>query len=308
MPKKRTQLSSDYVTPIYMNRLQGRMLYVPSNNHKGREFLIVHDRLNSLEDWWELVRVLNRFGAVTKTDLPGFGGMQSFYHIKEKPSINRLADYLAAFVKLRYRRKQLTIVGVGFGFVIVTRMLQSYPDVARKVNLVISINGYAHKDDFVYGKSRKVVHLIGGWLGSQRIVAAPLKIVWLRRTLIRGYYNSMPRYRSLVSGMKDSAKYSYINAKVENLQNTNLRTQLSLLSETMRLDNCKKSVEIPLWHVALKTDPYLNQSVIEQHLRIIYKNYHHTSVNLSPTKIAILDLKSAAQLLPTKLKRLLSRH
>src|SRR5665213_5982 len=125
MPKKRTQLSSDYVTPIYMNRLQGRMLYVPSNNHKGREFLIVHDRLNSLEDWWELVRVLNRFGAVTKTDLPGFGGMQSFYHIKEKPSINRLADYLAAFVKLRYRRKQLTIVGVGFGFVIVTRMLQS---------------------------------------------------------------------------------------------------------------------------------------------------------------------------------------
>src|ERR1035438_5886380 len=102
MSTKSEQLPVDYIAPLYMNGLQGRMLYMPANQHNSKDILLVYDRLGSLEEWWELVRVLNRFGAVTKTDLPGFGGMESFYKIHERPTVDRLADYLAAFIKLRY--------------------------------------------------------------------------------------------------------------------------------------------------------------------------------------------------------------
>ena len=75
-----------------------------------------------LERWWGLVQNFNEYGAVTMPDLPGFGGMDSFYTIGRRPTIDAFADYLAAFIKLRYKRKRITIVGISFGFLVATRM------------------------------------------------------------------------------------------------------------------------------------------------------------------------------------------
>src|ERR1700734_583988 len=96
----------DYIVPLNMNGLQGRMLRLPAPLNKKREILFVYDRHSSLERWWPLARELNRYGGVTMPDLPGFGGMHSLYRIGEKPSLDALADYLAAFMKLRYKRRR----------------------------------------------------------------------------------------------------------------------------------------------------------------------------------------------------------
>lgn len=56
-----------------------------------------------------LVQNFNDFGAVTMPDLPGFGGMESFHKIGKQATLDNYADYMAAFIKLRYRRKRLVL-------------------------------------------------------------------------------------------------------------------------------------------------------------------------------------------------------
>lgn len=129
---KRQKNIVDYIQPLNMNGLQGRVLQMPAPKNKNREILFIYGHHSSLERWWGLVQNFNRYGAVTMPDLPGFGGMDSFYKIGEKPTIDNLADYLASFIKMRYKRRRFTIIGMSLGFVIATRMLQRYPDLAKK--------------------------------------------------------------------------------------------------------------------------------------------------------------------------------
>jgi pimeloyl-ACP methyl ester carboxylesterase len=126
------------------------MLSAPSTARKKREILVVYGHHASLERWWSLVENLTPFGNVTMPDMPGFGGMESFYKIKTKPTLDAYADYLAAFIKLRYKNKRLTIFAISYGFLVVTRMLQCYPELAKKIDLLISVVGFMHKDDLTF--------------------------------------------------------------------------------------------------------------------------------------------------------------
>src|SRR5438128_12108327 len=119
MPKTKPKNPQDYIEPLFMNGLQGRMLRLPAPKGKSRDILFVYGHHSSLERWWGVVQDLNQYGSVTMPDLPGFGGMQSLYKIGEEPTIDNLADYLAAFIKLRYKNKKITIAGLSFGFVVV---------------------------------------------------------------------------------------------------------------------------------------------------------------------------------------------
>jgi pimeloyl-ACP methyl ester carboxylesterase len=104
----------------------------------------VYGHHSSLERWWGVAKFLNRYAAVTMPDLPGFGGMDSFYKIGKTGSINNLADYLASFIKLRYKRKKVIVVGMSLGFVIATRMLQRCPELIKRVDMLVSFAGFAH--------------------------------------------------------------------------------------------------------------------------------------------------------------------
>src|SRR5690349_17907325 len=105
------QVPAEYIVPLNMNGLKGRLLRLPPKKNKKREILLVYGHHSSLERMYSIAQVLNAYGAVTLPDLPGFGGMDSFYKIKEKPDIDTMADYLASVVKLRYKGRRITILG-----------------------------------------------------------------------------------------------------------------------------------------------------------------------------------------------------
>src|SRR5262249_48894244 len=146
---KKTPDPQEYIKPLNMNGLPGRMLHMPAPKGYNREILMVYGHHSSIERWFGLAQVFNKYGTVTMPDLPGFGGMRSFYKIGQKPTLDNMADYLASFIKLRYKRRRITIVGMSYGFVVATRMLQRFPDLAKRVDLIVSLVGFAHKDDFV---------------------------------------------------------------------------------------------------------------------------------------------------------------
>src|SRR5664279_858482 len=157
---KTEQNAADYIQPLNMNGLNGRMLYLPPPKNQKRELLVLYGHHALLERWWGLVQNLHELGAVTMPDLPGFGGMDSFRKIGKKPTLDDYADYMAAFVQMRYKRRKVTLVGISFGFLVLTRMLQRYPELAKRVDLVVSLVGFMHRDDFLFEPRKRKIYAV----------------------------------------------------------------------------------------------------------------------------------------------------
>ncbi len=299
MAKNNQRQLENSTKPLIINGLRGRMLYLPSPSAKKRDIFLVYGLQSSLEHWGQFALELNSYGSVTMPDLPGFGGMSSFYKIGRKPTLDAFADYLAALVKLRYKRRRLTIVGIGFGFVIATRMLQRYPDLARKVDLVVSLNGLARYDDMTVVSNRRLLYGFGA-----RLLASPLLSSLMRNTsfqpaMLRRFYT----HRSL----KDSGLTPGVAAeKIALWRNNDTRTYFMALSSLMKLDNCKQQVALPLCSVTYRSNKVLDSHLIDQHLRVIYEEVLEARSRVKGHGIGTLDYDFDGQLLPMKVRRLLS--
>jgi pimeloyl-ACP methyl ester carboxylesterase len=312
MPKSISKSSADYIVPLNINGLEGRMLRLPARPTKKvvkREILYIYGHHSSLERWWGLVQVLSRYGNITMPDLPGFGGMDSFYKIGKKPSLDNMADYLASFIKLRYKRKKLVIVGCSFGFVVVTRMLQRNPELSKKVTLVISIVGFAHKDDFTFSKPRYYTYLYGSRFLAHWLPAVLFRRIALQSWILRNFYGRTHNAKNKFALTKNLTELEQIKEVEVGLWHDNdVRTWAFTTAEFLKLDNCKVKVDVQLWHVMAKTDHYFDHRIVEQHLQIIFSDYNSDEYDLGAhTPSVIADEKIAAALLPPKLKRYLSR-
>lgn len=306
MPKK-SQNPADYIVPLNMNGLQGRMLRLPAPRGKNREILLIYGHHSSLERWWGIAQVLNKYGAVTMPDLPGFGGMDSMYKIGKKPTIDNMADYLAAFVRLRYNRKKVTIVGMSFGFVVATRMLQRFPELVKKVDLLVSLVGFAHKDDFNFNLLHYWTFRILSKVFSYRPTAAFFRAACLQSWVLFVVYK-YTNHPKFVDILPEDAN-RMVDVEIWLWRNNDVRTYMYTTTQFLNFSNCDRKVDLPVWHVGVKNDHFFDNNVIEQHMRIIFDDFYGMSINMgkhAPTVIA--DAKDAAPFIPPKLRRRLAKR
>lgn len=309
MAKKKERNVADFIVPLEMNGLQGRMLRLPPPKNKTKEILFVYGHHSSLERWWGVVQDLNQYGAVTMPDLPGFGGMESFYKIGDKPDIDTLADYLAAFIKLRYKRRRVTIAGLSFGFVIVTRMLQRYPDLVKKVDLLVSVVGFAHQDDFAFSKTRMLAYRFGSRFISYRLPAIFFRNVLLHPFVLRKTYAKTRNARDKFKSIQRDHFNNVMDFEIHLWHSNDVRTHMFTTAEFLKLDNCQRRIDLPVHHVSVKADRYFSNHMVEQHMKVIFSNFIEYSSKMSghaPSVIA--DMKTAAPLLPKKLRKLLETN
>jgi pimeloyl-ACP methyl ester carboxylesterase len=192
------RVPADYILPLNINGLQGRMLHTPSTSRRRREILLIYGHHAKLERWWSLVENLTTYGNVTMPDLPGFGGMESFSKIGTKPTLDAYADYLASFVMLRYRRKRVTIYAVSYGFLVVTRMLQRYPELAKKVDILVGAAGFMHKEDFNFNSSKRRAYRCLARFFAVRPIPAIIRYGFLNKFILRSLYSKLPNFWSLI--------------------------------------------------------------------------------------------------------------
>ncbi|HSX44683.1 MAG TPA: alpha/beta hydrolase [Candidatus Saccharimonadales bacterium] len=305
---KQTKNPADYIETLYMNGLHGRMLFLPSSTKKKREILLVYGHHASLERMFGLAEEFSKYGNVTMPDLPGFGGMQSFYKIKEKPTLDNLADYLAAFIKLRFKRKRLTIMGMSFGFLVATRMLQVYPELVDKVDLLISIVGFAHKDDFRFKRRNYLLMRYTSSFFSNYLPSKFVQHFIMRGPIIRKVYQLQADSHSKLKDADKVEQQRRIDFEIVLWQINDVRTYMDTTITMFTIDLCKSQVDLPLHHIEVKHDRYLNNRIVEQHLKVIYSQVDIIKTSLeahAPTVIA--DAKDAAPFVPTKLRRLLAK-
>ena len=303
---KKSDNPKDYIVPLYINGLNGRMLRTPAPADSKREILFVYGHHSTLERWWGLVQDLNQYGAVTSPDLPGFGGMDSLYKIGETPDLDTLADYLATFVKMHYKRKRFSIAGLSFGFIVATRMLQRYPDIAKKVDILVSVVGFAHQEDFAFSKRRHQAYVTGARIMSWRLPSIFFKNVLLHPALLRAIYAHTHNAKHKFKGADKDTHKKLMDFEVHLWRANDARTHMKTTVEMLTVDNCQTRVELPVWHVAVKGEKYFDNNSVEQHYRIIFTDFHGTVSNLDNHAPSVIATKEqAAPLIPEEIRVML---
>lgn len=306
MAKLSFKSPADYIAPLDMNGLEGRMLHVPAPTNRQRQILLIYGHHAMLERWWGLVLNLNQYGAVTMPDLPGFGGMDSFSNIGRRPSVDAYADYLAAFVKLRYRRKRVTIVAISFGFVIATRMLQRYPELTNKVDLLVSIVGFVHKDDFLFSPRKRVFYRYLARLFATRPVAFFIRYCCLNKFVLTTLYSRLPNSKRRMIEVPREEFELTMKFEVQIWQANDVRTHWLTTSEFFNLDNCIKQINLPVIHVISKQDHYFDNELVKQHMLVVFQKYRRFTANSKAHTPSILaDKKASSVLVPPGLRRIL---
>ncbi|HSX44067.1 MAG TPA: alpha/beta hydrolase [Candidatus Saccharimonadales bacterium] len=307
MPKRVPLNPEDYIVPLNMNGLQGRMLYLPPPKGKTRQMLMLYGLHASIERLFGMAEDLNKYGGVTLPDLPGFGGMTSYYHIGEKPTLDNLADYLAAFIKLRYKRRKVTIIAMSFSFVITTRMLQRYPELADRVELLISVVGFVHNEDFMYsGAKRAGFHTLAA-VFSQRLPGWFAQHVILRPFAIKTSYRLVAGRHAKLMDADTEERNKRINFEVVLWQINDIRTYFDTFITMVKLDLCNAPVKLPVYHIGVADDHYFDNQLVEQHLNVIYDKVEviiSKTPAHAPTIVA--DAKAAAPFIPRKIRTLLA--
>lgn len=299
----------DYISPLVVNGMEGRMLHMPARGQAKREILVLYGHHALLERWWGLVQNFNQFGAVTMPDIPGFGGMDSFYKIGQKATLDNYADYLAAFIKMRYKHRRVSIVGISFGFLIITRMLQRYPELAGKVDFLVSAAGFMRRDDFTFTRRRFYFYRF-----TARLMAVPpmpfvFRHAFLNAPVLRLAYarTSNAKHKFEQAGGHDEFK-RMMDMEIQLWQRNDVRTYMRTTTELLTVDNCREQVSLPVWHVYTKNDHFFDHSIVEQHMRVVFTDFHGAPIKLKTHTLSVLaDKADASVLVPPVLKRALKK-
>jgi len=299
---------ADFIVPLNMNGLQGRMLRLKSDRPGRKEFLIVYGQRSSIERWIGIAEFLNRYGSVTMPDLPGFGGMDNLFQINQKPTLDNLADYLAAFVKMNYKRRRVTIVGIGYGFIIATRMLQRFPDLEQKTDLIISLDGIAHRDDLQLKRRSLIFFQITTRLISYRFVSFFIKMLTMNTTALKTIYTESAKANRRIKDKSVEKTKNNLSLEIWLWQNNDFRSYITTLLSICKLDNCRQSLRVPLWHIYDTNSRYVDAVSTEQHLQIIYSDFNSITINDQKIKpIFVTNPKLAARYFPGKIRQVLSK-
>lgn len=299
--------SGKNLVDIEINGLKGRMLSLPDQDKKNRDILLLYGHHASLERMFGIAENLNDYGSVTVPDLPGFGGMDSFYKIGLKPNLDNYADYLASFIKLKFKNKKLTIISMSFSFLIVTKMLQKYPEIVEKVDLLVSSVGFVHHEDFGLSKNQQRGIVLLGTLFQYRFTAWLAKNTFLSPLAIRSFYKYLGVKHSKMQDAGDKKiRDKRIGAEVILWTINDVRTRMKTMRDMFSVDLLDKKVNLTVNHVFIDGDRFFNNRVVEQHMRIIFNDFVGLETNIIGHMPSIVATKKEAEpFIPDKLKKLL---
>ena len=294
---------------LNMNGLHGRMLKIPSSEYKNTHIMLIYGHHASLERIYGIAEALSDFGTVTVPDLPGFGGMESFYSIGMKPTLDTMADYLASFVKLKYRGKKVAIVGMSLGFVIVTRMLQRYPELVSKVDILVSFVGFTHMYDMKFSSGRKLFYRSVAAIFSKKIPSMLYFNLALHPSVIKMMYSKTHNAKKKLASLSESEKKEALDFEVTLWRDNEVRTYMKMATTMFTLDNCKDQIDLPVHHVSIENDQYFDNNVVEQHMRVIFTDFTDHPATMPAHAPSILATKEEAKpFVPKSLATLLRKR
>lgn len=300
--------TTDCIAPLEIDGLHGRLLTLPKR--KGREILLLYGLHASLERMAGVAEYLNSFGPVTMPDLPGFGGMESFYTAGRQATLDNVADYLAAFVRHHYEDRRFSIVGLSYGFIVATKMLQRHPDIVDRVDVVVSIVGLASREDLAGSPRSRTLMRLTASVCAQRLPAGFIQHVLLRPTVIRAGYFCMEKLARRPGQPIDTNKAERVRRikfEIELWRSNDVRTYMQAVASIFSLEPGSR-VKLPVYHAVLEGDQYLNNQQTEASMKQVYREVHILQARGDSHALTVLaTAEDTARYVPAELQELLSK-
>lgn len=302
---------ADYIEPLIINGLHGRVLHMPAQRKKyaGREILMIYGLHSSIERMFGIVQNVADFGDVTMPDLPGFGGMDSFYRVGQAANVDTMADYLATFIKLRYKKRRFSIVAMSYGFSVVTRMLDKYPAIAKQVDLCVSLAGLTDKNEFIVPKKTYYIWSTIAWLFDGKIRAGVFRYVFLQSIFIKTIYLLQARSHPKMKGADKTELKKRVNFEVYLWHANDARTYVHVTRELLHLAiPLGAIINVPVLHISIDSDQYIGHKLVEAHLKQRYEKVITATAHMPNHAPTVISSKTeAAMFIPKKARTMLEK-
>lgn len=304
--KKTYYSSGTYYKPYIYKGLKGRYLHMPAVNKEAkRTFVLLYGQHATLERIEPIIGALTEFGDVYAVDNPGFGGMESAYKIGEYPSLKFYAGHLKYFLDTVVPEdRSVTLLGVSFGFQIITETLKEYPKLLPRIEQAISFVGFVSHADFHLPLSYKLplIDFIGNisksWFGSKVVE------LFLHDWIITSIYRLSKPIQAKVKTMKSSEVKKYASEQAWLWRVNDIRTHsVTAIDFIKRNDLTGYRINVSALHVGVPKDHLLDNGLVVKELAEIYKPFENYNLHLA--NHAPLDLDSREKvldLLPEELR------
>ncbi len=284
------------IHPLNINSLSGRILKLDNQVKSKNEFLMLYGIHATHERMYSFAEVFSDYGPVVMPDLPGMGGMDSFYKIGKKPTLDNYADYFASFIKMRYKRKKAILVCFSYSVPIVIRTLQKYPELIEKFEYIISIAGFVSHTDFKFSNMQKNFYAGASTLGKNYVVSTFLKNFIYKGVVIKSAYKLVSRTNPKISDLDKQALNDSLDFEVELWKKNDLRTWFYLIKSLSKIDLCNEKIRgIEIIHVSIKGDSFLNNYVVSQHMNVIFDKVKNIEADMTKHMPTILANKQEAK-------------
>lgn len=301
MTKYAIKTTDPQIKPYEFRGLKGRYGHWPAlSKHARRTFLIVYGQHATLERVQSVATALQAYGDVYMVDTPGFGGMDPSYKLGEDPSLDFMASHLAHFVEKHIPAdRYLSVVGISYGFQIVTTMLANYPEITKRVEHAVSFVGFVSHRNLDLPTSMRIFMLELGARPARTRVGSKVFALMLRPGLFKViFFFNRPFNTTLKDFDKKEAK-RYIDDQIQlwmvNDHRTHGYTAWDFF-KTADLTHLRPAVDVI--HVGVPNDHLINNKVVMDELEGVYRNMYPFDLNLK--NHAPLDIDS-----PEKVRELL---
>lgn len=299
-----------YIRAININGMNGRLMIIPAKKKSkaNKKWLLVYGHHSSLERMYSVAQYMSNYGEVIVPDLPGFGGMDSFYKIGSKPSFENLAGYLNSIIKLYIRNGKFSVFSMSFGFLVVTKMLQLYPSLTKRIEKNASLVGFGSHKDFEFQGlriklGRMLARILATGPGSKLV-----RITLLNKISLNFLLKHFLHKRSKFKHLKESEIKDTIDMERELWMINDPRTHFHTLLDMMSLDFTSQKIDLKLLNIASKNDQWFNSKSVKKSLAAIYKNLTTDIANMETHGASVVATeKEVEKMLPKKAKEYLVR-
>lgn len=275
-------IPKNLLEPLAINGMQGRLLKLPARNGNSKQILLIYGIHSSHERMYAMAQFLSNYGTVTQPDLPGIGGMDSFYSCNQTVTLDSYADYLYTFLKIRGLNHKVVVVAMSFGFLVVTRMLQRHKDSRDWLEHVISFVGFGRSADFKNLASRRRYSVpisrvlssrLGSWLTST-LVFNPLSL----RLMFALFRLFNPKYQL----PSRAARRESQQMELDLWQRNDARTRFAIYDLFFNFDltKHKEKLGLDLHDMSTPHDQYFDAKRVNQSLELLYERVTVSSARI----------------------------
>ena len=131
----------------------------------------------------------------------------------------------------------------------------------------------------------------------------------LNRFVLNAAYARTHNAKKKFASVSSPEEFKYLmDIEVRLWQDNDVRTYMYTTTQFLTLDNCKQRVNVPLWHVSTKADHFFDHNIVEQHLKVIFKDFHSAEADLNSHAPSVLaDEVMAAPMVPVALRKVLDK-